>query len=138
MTTYVDASIVLRLVLGQPNAIDDLSAFDSLVSSRLLRVECLRSVDRLGLTAALTRDQVRAALANLEAFLESVTFVEVSNAVLTRAGQPLPSPLGTLDALHLASALLWQDWTQGAVALATHDRVLARAAREYHLHVVGA
>ena len=51
MTTYVDASVVLRLVLGQPGAIDDLSAFDSLVSSRLLRVECLRSLDRLGLTA---------------------------------------------------------------------------------------
>lgn len=138
MTTYVDASIVLRLVLGQPNAIDDLSAFDNLVSSRLLRVECLRSLDRLGLTAALTRDQVGTALVNLEALLESVTLVEVSSAVLTRAGQPLPSPLGTLDALHLASALLWQDWAQQAVALATHDRVLARAAREYSLRVVGA
>ena len=138
MTTYVDASVVLRLVLGQPDAIAELDGFDRLVSSRLLRVECLRSLDRLGLTAALTRDQVRTGLGDLEAFLESVTLIDISTPVLTRAGQPLPSPLGTLDALHLATALLWQDWTRQAVAIATHDRPFALAAREYSLHVVGA
>lgn len=138
MTTYVDASVVLRLVLGQPDAIADLGGFDRLVSSRLLRVECLRSLDRLGLTAALTRDEVRTGLGDLEAFLESVTLIDISTPVLTRAGQPLPSPLGTLDALHLATALLWQDWTRQAVAIATHDRSLALAAREYSLHVAGA
>ncbi len=137
MTTYVDASVVLRLVLGQPDAIDDLDTFDRLVSSRLLHVECRRSLDRLRLTGVLSREEVAARLDDLDAFLGSLTFVELSMPVLTRAGQPLASPLGTLDALHLATALLWQDRTGRAVAMATHDRSLALAARDYSLRVIG-
>ena len=63
--------------------------------------------------------------------------VEPTWPVLRRAGQPFPTPLGTLDAVHLATALLWRDTRGEDLALATHDRALALAARASGLTVIG-
>jgi len=46
--------------------------------------------------------------------------------------------LGTLDAIHLATALLWKERAGKAVAMATHDVALAMAAKATGLPVVGA
>lgn len=58
-------------------------------------------------------------------------------AVLRRAGEPFSTPLGTLNAIHLATALQWRDATEAELAVATHDRALATAARASGLMVVG-
>lgn len=50
----------------------------------------------------------------------------------------MPVPLGTLDAVHLATALLWQETRGDELVLATHERALALAARASGLHVIGA
>jgi predicted nucleic acid-binding protein len=57
--------------------------------------------------------------------------------VLSRAGDPTPVPLGTLDAIHLASALAWRDRLSPIDAFATHDEALGLAARTYGLAVIG-
>ena len=49
----------------------------------------------------------------------------------------MPTELGTLDAIHLATALLWKDMTKGNLVMATHDGALARGARAHGLRVVG-
>jgi predicted nucleic acid-binding protein len=41
--------------------------------------------------------------------IDSLELIEVDSMVLDRAAQPMPTELGTLDAIHLASALLWKD-----------------------------
>jgi hypothetical protein len=56
---------------------------------------------------------------------------------LTRASEPLPTPLGTLDALHLATALVWRERTGQALTMATHDRDLALAARLFGIETLG-
>jgi predicted nucleic acid-binding protein len=61
----------------------------------------------------------------------------VTDAVLLRASQPMPVVLGTLDAIHLATALLWIERTGDDLAVATHDRALARGARAFGLRVHG-
>ena len=58
--------------------------------------------------------------------------------VLARAAQPLPTELGTLDAIHLATALLWREHARTDVVMATHDVALATAARAHGFTVVGA
>ena len=63
--------------------------------------------------------------------------VEPSNVVLSRASQPLPTPLGTLDALHLATAMLWREAGHQDLVMATHDIALGVAARVLGLRVVG-
>ena len=56
----------------------------------------------------------------------------MSPAVLRRAADPVPTPLGTLDALHLATALLWRDSQEAApeagLVVLTHDAQLGTAA----------
>jgi len=58
--------------------------------------------------------------------------------VLARAAQPLPTELGTLDAIHLATALLWREHSGADIVMATHDLSLATAARACGLAVLGA
>jgi hypothetical protein len=46
--------------------------------------------------------------------------------------------LGTLDAIHLATAHLWRDAYERAIVIATHDRALALAAVADGFAVTGA
>ena len=57
MIAYLDTSALLRLVLREPGAIEDLRSCEAFVSSELLAVEALRSLDRLRLQGALTTDE---------------------------------------------------------------------------------
>ena len=57
--------------------------------------------------------------------------------ILDRAAQPMPTELGMLDAIHLATALLWRDLTHADVVVATHDTALALGAQAYGFRVVG-
>jgi hypothetical protein len=49
----------------------------------------------------------------------------------------MPTELGTLDAIHLATALLWQERANTEPVMATHDAALGTAARAFGLRVVG-
>jgi predicted nucleic acid-binding protein len=61
--------------------------------------------------------------------IEAVEIVELTGPVLSRLSQPLPTALGTLDTLHLATALLWREQTAADLVMATHDEAFAMAAR---------
>ena len=61
----------------------------------------------------------------------------LSPPVLERAAEPFPTIVGSLDAIHLTSALLVRDEFD-ALTLATHDRELAIAARAEGFRVHGA
>ena len=45
---------------------------------------------------------------------------------------------GTLDAIHLATAMLWRERTGADLVMATHDTALATASRASGLRVIGA
>ena len=60
-----------------------------------------------------------------------------SPLLLARASQPMPTTLGTLDAIHLATALLWAEHSRLPLVMATHDQSLATAARASGLRVIG-
>jgi predicted nucleic acid-binding protein len=69
--------------------------------------------------------------------LASLELVDIDALVLDRAAQPMPTEIGTLDAIHLATALLWKAMTHTEVVMATHDTALAVAAHAHGLPVVG-
>lgn len=138
MITYLDTSALLRIVLSEADALDELRARESLISSEILVVESLRAIDRLRLAGALSLESAAARRATLTGWLESVDLVLLQRPILARASEPFPAPLGTLDALHLSTALLLRERTRQAVVLATHDRGLAVAARSFGFEVVGA
>ena len=70
--------------------------------------------------------------------LRAVSLADLSAPILRRAADPFPTPLGTLDAIHLATALAWRDARHPALLVATHDAQLALAARACGFEVVGA
>jgi hypothetical protein len=69
--------------------------------------------------------------------LPRVTACLLRPPVLRRASEPLPTSLGTLDAIHLATALIWRERTGTLRTLATHDSVLGLAARTFGFDVRG-
>jgi uncharacterized protein len=137
MIAYVDASVILRLVLGEPARLAEWSSIKEGITSELAEVECLRTLDRLRLRGALTDPELAARRAAVFELMEELTLVAVTRPVLTRAAHPFPTPLGTFDAIHLATALLLKDRAPSPPAFATHDAALSQAARSCGLHVLG-
>jgi hypothetical protein len=138
VTAYVDASVILRKVLSQPRGLREWSLIRGGPVSRLAEVECLRSLDRMRVEGALDDRQVSVGRAELYRALATFEIVEVSRRVLARAAQPTPTALGTLDAIHLSSAMLWHERTGVRPVFATHDLPLAVAAEAQGFRVVGA
>jgi predicted nucleic acid-binding protein len=134
---YIDSSVVLRAVLGQRGALSGSDEPGHSITSALTRVECLRTLDRLRLEENLSDDEIVRRREAVFRVLGSLVLVDVTPPVLERAAQPLPTVLGTLDAIHLTTALLWQEVEAEPVSLATHDLALARAARACGLAVIG-
>ncbi len=137
MIAYLDTSALLRLVLAEPGALVDLSSAETLVSSELLAVESMRTIDRLRVHGALSVEEAASRRALATEWLEAVDLVLLQRPVLARASEPFPTPLGTLDAIHLATALVWRDRMHQALVVATHDRDLALAARSFGFEVLG-
>lgn len=137
MTAYIDTSALLRLVLREPGALDDLRSCDALVSSELIAVESARAIDRLRLQGALTVEEAAVRRRAVADWLEAIDLVLLRPAVLSRASEPLPTALGTLDAIHLATALVWRERMGVLPTIATHDSALGLAARTFGFDVRG-
>jgi predicted nucleic acid-binding protein len=135
MTAFVDTSVFLRRLLKQPGAFADWSAWGSVAASELLRVEARRVLDRLRLQRAFGDDELGELNRLLQSSFKALEFVRLGRAVLQRAADPFPTALGTLDAIHLSSALLWVEEKGGEMTFLTHDTQLAIAARACGLDV---
>jgi predicted nucleic acid-binding protein len=93
---------------------------ETLIASRRLEYEIWTRIHARALARS-HGDQVRALIGRL-------ALVELAPPVLVRALEPFPSPVRTLDALHLASIEFLR--TQGQVVqLASYDERLTAAAR---------
>ena len=97
---YLDSSVLLRIIFGEPNPLDEWRELHGSLDIRTL-----------------------------------------DEHVLDVAAQPLPTPLTTLDAIHLATAIIArasQPDGERPILFATHDKQLATAARAMHFEVIGA
>jgi len=134
---YVDSSVLLRLLFRQSRRLVEWSDVTLPVTSRLAEVECLRALARFRLDGLLDDAELARSRAALDCLLRQLHVVELSRAILTRAGQPMPTRLRSLDAIHLATALQWHTSRGEPIVMATHDRELGLAARASGLAVVG-
>jgi predicted nucleic acid-binding protein len=123
---YLDSSAALAQLFAE----DRFPAADlweePLTSSRLLQYEVWTRANARRLPPA-QADQVRT-------LLEAVAFVELTPLVLSRALEPFPVPVRTLDAIHLATMEFLRAQGQ-RVELATYDARLLAAARALRLPV---
>jgi len=135
---YLDSSVLLRVILGQRDRLEEWKSVERGVASALVEVECLRTLDRLRLREGISDEDLVVRREAVYRLTEEMEIVEPAGVVLERASQPMPTPLGTLDAIHLATALLWREAGARELVMATHDTALGAAARAFGLHVVGA
>ena len=105
--------------------------------ARWLQPRALEPWIGCGCSAQLSDSELALRRQALLAVIASLELVEIDATVLDRAAQPMPTELGTLDAIHLASALLWRASTGEEPMMATHDRALALGAQAYGIRVIG-
>ena len=98
----------------------------------------MRTLDRLRLTAGYADEVIAERREAAYRLMEAIEVVEITPTVLSRASQPLPTALGTLDAIHLETAILWKERAGKDLTMATHDMALAIAAKATGMRVVGA
>ena len=137
MIAYLDSSVLLRLVLGQKGKFKEWRTVREGVASALAEVECLRTLDRLRLRGAITDHELARRREAVYRLLEEIEIVEPTRPILARASLPLPTPIGTLDAIHLSTAMLWRETSASDLVFATHDSALGVAARASGFRVVG-
>jgi len=133
---YVDASVLLRVVLRERGALREWQQSTRLVSSELIRLECLRTIDRARIRERFGDEEVAERRGGLLDALRSIELLPIDRVVLERAAGQFPTSLGTLDALHLASALVAREEVPDLI-LGTHDRELAAAAHSVGFRVAG-
>ena len=117
---YVDTSVALAHLLSEERQPPESMWTEELVSSRLLEYEAWTRIHGAGLA--------RTHAEPLRQLLARIAFLELRPAVLSRALDPFPAPVRTLDTLHLASVEFLREREQD-VRLATYDRRMLAAAR---------
>ncbi len=139
MTCYVDTSVVLRWLLGSPGIYADFLKWKTAGTSSFLLIEAERTIQRLRLEGSLEDEHLAKLKSALQSVVDSFCIIECNAAIQTRAAGPFPTIIGTLDAIHLSSALLWQaELNDTDFRVVTHDRQMATAAQAIGLRVEGA
>jgi len=134
---YIDSSVLLRVILGQRGQFAGWKSIRVAVASSLVEVECLRTLDRLHKRGLIDSAECARRRESVYRLMEEMKVVEPTRVVLDRASQPFPTAIGTLDAIHLTTALLWREREHGDLVMATHDSALGLAARSCGLSVGG-
>jgi predicted nucleic acid-binding protein len=131
MRLYAESSAVLAWLLGEPTGAQaraTLEAADLVIASDLTLIECDRVLIRLAAFKHVSEAEIADRRARL---LEASTHWDVlrlSPEIVDRARRPFPvEPVRTLDALHLASALVAKASVSGLEMLSLDDRVRGAA-----------
>jgi predicted nucleic acid-binding protein len=132
VTLYAETSAVLRWLFGEQGgeAIRAaLVAAEKVTSSRLALIEThrvVRRAEREGRITAAQGADLRAVFAQASS---TWAILEISEQVARRAEEGFPcEPVRTLDAIHLASALVLRESFPDLVILSADERVRANAA----------
>lgn len=137
MIAYIDSSVLLRKLFGEPHPLEEWPAIEEAYTSRVLLVEVGRVIDRCRLAGLIDDEEVAQLHLEARQVLRSIDVVGLTEPILVRAGGAMPTSLGTLDAVHLATVLELAATLERPPVLATHDAQLARAARASGLGVAG-
>jgi len=134
---YCDSSVVMRFVLEQADRLGALSPQDQLVTSDLTKVECLRAVENARLRGELGDEELAGRRRAVYARLGGIERVAVSSSILDQAERSFGVVLKSLDAIHVATALVWRERRAPGLVFATHDRQQGRAALALGFEVIG-
>jgi predicted nucleic acid-binding protein len=137
MICYVDSSVVLRHLLNQPHHLKEWEKVSRFFSSRLVKLECLRTLDRWRLRFSVDAEEMSFRLVGFQEMMTRMSLLPLTETVLRKSEQSFHVPVGSLDSIHLATALSWREKHGDDFVFATHDEELGLAAKTYGLTVIG-
>lgn len=136
MAAYFDSSILISILVNDRHANQASQLWDQhrlRVSSILLEVECLTIMRRAG---PKLRQPVSGEI--IQRYLESVETKEVDRSIIDSINQnPKIAGCRSLDAIHVATALLFKANSDDPFFLITFDKRMAQAAKDVGLEILG-
>ncbi len=130
MICYLDSSVLLRKMLNADHAYSNFTQFEKIGSSELISIECHRVLDRYRMENLLDDDQIAEAKASLKEIILGMYIIEISDSIKIRAQGSFPTILGTLDAIHISSALLWKENEHiETLTIVSHDKQMNKCAK---------
>lgn len=136
-TAFLDSSVLIRHILNEPRSYPQIEKFVNLYASELLRVEVLRTIDRLRIQRAWAGSEVATRIRLFTALSAGIEFISIQQPILRRAAEAFPTVVGTLDAIHIATALLTQNQLRKELLFLTHDSKQGIAAQAAGLESQG-
>jgi predicted nucleic acid-binding protein len=139
VSLYVESSAVLAWLLDEAAGVyvrETLATASIVIASDLTLIECDRVLHRAAALGELTEAEAADRRARLTTAAAHWHLLRIGPEVVHRARQPFPGePIRTLDAMHLASALVTRSAVAGLDLLSLDDRIRS-AARKLGLKVL--
>ncbi len=135
---YVDTSVLVKRCVQEPrsDAASRATSAYAVVTSALAPLEALSAISAKHRGGSLSTSAFRAAVRRLGEERSRWTLVEIVPAVLLRAESVIRlAPTRTLDAVHIASALFFQEARGGDVPFLTADGKQKKSAEAAGLSV---
>ena len=139
MTTYLDTSVTLRYLLNEPGRLTEWGSWEKAYTSVVHRVEFFRAMDRLRLEGNIDDDMRVELQRQFDIVWETLYRIPISASILNRAAGSFPTVVGSLDSIHLSSALsaIPPSFPDVENIFLTHDTQLARTAVAVGYKVLG-
>lgn len=137
MKAYLDSSVILRRLLGEEHALKELDKIHLGTTSQITRLECVRTLDRLLIRQLISAEEFADLKKNFFKVFSRLEIILCTDPLMTMAESSFSVPLGTLDSIHLSSAILWQREKRQPLNFFTHDKELSLAARANGFEVTG-
>ena len=135
---YFDTSVLVKRYVREEGSLTagDLMRRHRILSSAIAPVEALSAFSRRRAAAQLSDDDFRLVVARIRADRHHWELVGLTHTVLSRAEQVIGTAgVRTLDALHIACALVFQEMSATRVAFITADARQREAAQQMALDV---
>ena len=136
---YFDTSIWLKLYVRE-NGSDEarsLAKKHFILSSALLLTECFSALSRKKMAGELDARSLQRLTKWIREDVSSLEIIEVSRSVLGKSQElVLKSATRTLDAIHIASAILFRELIEVPILFATSDRKQFGAAQQQGLNAL--
>jgi predicted nucleic acid-binding protein len=127
LVAYIDTSILLEEIFKHGRYARLLNRITDAYASELLVIEGMRTIDRYRVEGKLRDDELARAKQYLNQYTSSMNIVELHADIKKRAAMPFATVVGTLDALHLGTALYLNNQVNISITMVTLDRQLAIA-----------
>jgi len=139
MILYLDASALVKSYVEEPGSADTLTLInqaDISGTAIVTRAEVAASLAKARRRGALSQKEADEAIALFHQEWHQLVHVMASEVVVARADSlAWEYNLRGYDAVHLASALVWQETLASLITLATFDKALWKAAKAVYIDI---